>query len=181
MIALQNSAASSQDILDLIDKVTKISALVIGGAWAYQNYLRGRTFKKRLELRISGREIPIKDARLLSGTALIKNVGLSKFPIEQRGTGILLISLKAPAPSQGSAKMLEEEIGVSEVFTDHAWIEPGETISEDFLVRLPADDERVAMKLDLRVVAAGIEWNAKCIATTANSVRTTQGCGQTGE
>lgn len=181
MIALQNPTTSSPAILDVIDKVTKIAALLVGGAWTYLNYLRGRTFKKRLELRISGKEIQNGDARFLSGTALIKNVGLSKFPIEQRGTGILLSSLKAPAPSQYAALMLEEEIGASEVFTDHAWIEPGETISEDFLVRLPADDERVATKLDLRVVAAGIEWNAKCIATTVNDDRAAQGCGQTFE
>ena len=35
-----------------------------------------------------------------------------------------------------------------------------------------------AMKLDLRVVAAGIEWNAKCIAAKVDEGRTTQGCGQ---
>jgi hypothetical protein len=33
--------------LDVIDKLVKIAAVMIGALWAYLNYVRGRTFKKR--------------------------------------------------------------------------------------------------------------------------------------
>jgi hypothetical protein len=157
----QASALSS--VLDVVDKVTKILALLIGGGWAYLNYVRGRTFNKRLELKISGKRAQKKGVTLLSGTAQIKNVGLSKFPIEQKGTAILFFDLKPSASVKRLAETAEERVGVREVFKDHAWIEPGETIEDNFLVQLPEDEERLAVKLDLRVVAAHIEWNANCI------------------
>jgi len=156
-------ASPLPSILDIIDKVTKIVALLIGGAWAYLNYVRGRTFKKRLELKISAKQVQSKAGLLLSGAAQIKNVGLSKFPIEQKGTAILFFDLKASAPVKQLVEAIEVSAGVREVFKDHAWIEPGETIAEDFLLQLPEDEDRLAMKLELRVVAAHIEWNANCI------------------
>jgi len=156
-------ASPLSSVLDIVDKVTKVVALLIGGAWAYLNYVRGRTFKKRLELKISAKEVRSKAGLLLSGAAQIKNVGLSKFPIEQKGTAILFFDLRPSAPTDQPTEPTEENVGVREVFKDHAWIEPGETIAEDFLLQIPENKERLAMKLDLRVVAAHIEWNANCI------------------
>ncbi|MFZ1005665.1 MAG: hypothetical protein WAN65_02435 [Candidatus Sulfotelmatobacter sp.] len=156
-------ASSLSSLLDIVDKVTKVAAVLIGSAWTYLNYVRGRTFKKRLELTISARELKGRAALLLSGCAQMKNVGLSKFPIEQKGTAILFYELKPSGVTDQPAEPAEESVGIREVFKDHAWIEPGETIAEDFLLEVPENKERLAMKLDLRVVAAHIEWNANCI------------------
>jgi hypothetical protein len=150
-------------VLDIVDKVTKIGAVFIGGGWAYLNLARGRTFVKRLEARIVGKQVQSKGVPLLSGTAQIKNVGLSRFPIQQKGTAILVFDLKPSASANQLAETVEASAGIREVFKDHAWIEPGETIAEDFLLQLPENEERLAMKLVLRVVAAHIEWNANCV------------------
>jgi hypothetical protein len=149
--------------LDLIDKAVKILAVAIGAGWTYLNYVRGRTFKKRLEPKISGRKVDGKGISFLSGSAQIKNVGLSKFPIEQRGTAILVFDLKPSTAVKQPTAMVEERTTVRSVFKDHGWIEPGETIEESFLLQLPENEQRVAIKLELRVVAAYIEWNANCI------------------
>ena len=92
-------ASPLSSVLDIVDKVTKVVALLIGGAWAYLNYVRGRTFKKRLELKISAKEVRSNAGLLLSGAAQIKNVGLSKFPIEQKGTAILFFDLRPSTPT----------------------------------------------------------------------------------
>src|ERR1700683_1384896 len=97
-------------LLDVIDKVTKIAALLIGGGWVYLNYRRGRTFEKRLELKISGKEIEGKGEPLLSGSAQIKNVGLSKFPIQQKGTAILVFDLKPSPPAKQPVEAAEEQV-----------------------------------------------------------------------
>jgi hypothetical protein len=149
--------------LDIVDKATKIAALFIAGAWGYLNYVRGRTFEKRLELKISAKEVKSKTGLLLSGNAQMKNVGLSKFPVEQKGTAILVYDLKASGVTDRLTEPIEDSIGVREVFKDHAWIEPGETVAEDFILEVPQNKERLAIKLDLRVVAAHIEWNANGI------------------
>lgn len=158
--------------LDIIDKATKIVALLIGGAWAYLNYVRGRTFKKRLELKISAKQLRSKAGPLLSGAVQMKNVGLSKFPIQQKGTAIIFSDLRPSPGATRPTEMTEEVVGVREVFKDHAWIEPGETIGEDFLLQLPESEDRIAMKLELRVVAAHIEWNANCIVEIPDDEKT---------
>lgn len=149
--------------LDIIDKSTKVAAVIIGAAWGYVNYIRGRTFKKRLELNISARKLKGKTGLLLSGNAQMKNVGLSKFPVEQKGTAIVIYDLKESHVGDGLTEPAKEIIGVLEVFKDHAWIEPGETVAEEFIVEIAENSERIALKLDLRVVAAHIEWNTNCI------------------
>ncbi|HEY3971480.1 MAG TPA: hypothetical protein VGM18_00665 [Candidatus Sulfotelmatobacter sp.] len=157
------SASLLSSILDVVDKVTKILAVVIGGGWAYLNYLRGRTFRKRLELKISGKPIWCRGVLFLSGSAQIKNVGLSKFSIEQRGTAISVSDL-IPVPAvKNPVDASEELVKVRSVYKNHGWIEPGETIEESFLLQLPEDELRAAVKLELRVVAAHIEWNANSI------------------
>src|ERR1700675_1127674 len=89
--------------LDVVDKVIKILAVVIGGAWAYLNYVRGRTYKKRLETNVSGEWFENKGLSFLSGSAHLKNVGLSKFPIEQKGTAILVYDLQSSTTSKPAA------------------------------------------------------------------------------
>jgi len=160
---LPEQASRVNTALDIIDKVTKIAAVFIGGAWAYLNYIRGRTYKKRLEVSISGEWLHSDGVSFLSGAAQLKNVGLSKVPIEQKGTAIVVYELRPSASTKSTADVIEERVKVRSVFKDHAWIEPGEPINEAFLLQLGLSKERVAMKLELRVVAANIEWNANCI------------------
>jgi hypothetical protein len=154
-------------VLDITDKVVKILAVAIGGGWTYLNYVRGRTFKKRLEPKISGSKIDSNGISFLSGSAQIKNVGLSKFPIEQRGTAILIFDLQPSVSVTQPTAMVEVRTAVRSVFKNHGWIEPGETIEESFLLQLPEKEQRVALKLELRVVAAHIEWNANCVVGTS--------------
>jgi len=155
--------------LDVIDKATKILAVVIGGAWAYVNYVRGRTYKKRLEAGICAEWFESNGTSLLSGSAHLKNVGLSKFPIEQKGTAILLYELRPSASKDRMTGVIADLVGVRSVFEDHGWIEPGETIEESFLLQLGESRGCIGIKLALRVVAAHIEWNANCILKPVSS------------
>lgn len=117
--------------------------------WAYLNYVRGRTFKKRLELKICGKTLLCDAALLLSGSAELKNVGLSKVAIEQRGTAILIYDLKAASLlEQEPINAVEEGTLALSVFENHGWIEPGETIQQSFLLQLPEAQERIGIKLN---------------------------------
>ena len=73
-------------------QVVKIIAVILGGIWTYLNYVRGRTFKRRLEPKILGkisRGVRV-DTWMVSGIAQAKNVGLSKVDIEASGTAIVI-------------------------------------------------------------------------------------------
>ncbi len=156
------SAASAEPsqlsaVLDVIDKVIKILAVLIGGGWAYLNYRRGRTFKRRLEPSISGKTIRRDRKLFLSGLAQLKNVGLSKVVIEQEGTAIEVIGLR-PLGASGDT-IMRDELAVLPVFESHGWIEPGEPIQESFFLPVPSGDDLAAIQLRLRIVSKGIEWN----------------------
>jgi hypothetical protein len=168
--------------LDVIDKLVKIAAVMIGALWAYLNYVRGRTFKKRLELTICGKTLRRGAGLLLSGSAELKNVGLSKVAIEQRGTAILIYDLKAASSLQKEPiNAVEERTLVLSVFENHGWIEPGETIQQSFLLQLPETQERIGIKLELRIVAAYIEWNANSIVELGDAKAPAEQAGRDSE
>jgi hypothetical protein len=181
-IAQKTPSSSLSTTLDVLDKVVKILAVIIGSAWAYLNYRRGRTFSHRLEPEISGKIFRYRNAWVLSGVAKVKNLGLSKVSIEQRGTAIIIDDLVLKTSQEESPKLETEEIsnGVLEVFKAHGWIEPGEPIEESFLFALPLQSDRVAVRVELRIVSEDIEWNADSIAELPQQPQEDTELGQLG-
>ena len=159
--------SSLSAVLDIVDKVVKVAAVLIAAAWGYLNYRRGRTFKRRLEPRISGKIIFSNGAWLLCGEAELKNVGLSVVTIEQKGTAIVVDDLAVASDGAGSSRVASERVAVLEVFKAHGWIEPGESIKQSFLNTLPSRADRVAARLRLRVVSHNTEWNDDSVAEIA--------------
>jgi hypothetical protein len=159
-------AASSalSTVLDVVDKVVKVVAVLIAGLWGYLNYRRGRTFERRLEPRISGKVFRSHEAWLLCGLAQLKNIGLSKVTIEQKGTAMVIDDLLLVKDPTGAPRVESERIAVLEVFKAHGWIEPGELTEKSFLHALPERANRAAVRLRLRIVSSGIEWNDDTIA-----------------
>ena len=94
--------------------------------------------------------------------AQIRNVGLSKVTIEQRGTAIEVLAVvsdsKGKQPTLGT-----QDVAVLSVFEVHGWIEPGEVVEESFLVPVPEHPETVAFRLRLRIVSEHIEWNCDSV------------------
>lgn len=165
MWALPSNDAPSHlsTTLDVIDKLTKILAVLIAWAWAYLSYVRGRTFKRRLEPNVSGKTIHTKGMVFLSGVAQLKNVGLSRVGINQRGTAITIAALVLEETEGSPAQLTETEVKVRSVFESHGWIEPGEQIQESFLTLVPEDRRYIALHVQLRIVSKGIEWNGDSI------------------
>jgi hypothetical protein len=163
--AVASQSKHLSDVLDIIDKATKIIALFIGACWAYLNYRRGRTFKRRLEPTVTGKTIRSKGVLLLSGVAQVKNVGLSKVTIEQRGTAIEVLAVVSHSKGQ-ELTLGTKDVDVLSVFEAHGWIEPGEVVEESFLVPVPEHPEMVAFRLRLRIVSEHIEWNCDSVVET---------------
>jgi hypothetical protein len=156
--------ASFSAILDIVDKAVKVAAVLIAAAWGYLNYRRGRTFKRRLEPRISGKIFCRDGTWLLCGEAELKNVGLSVVTIEQKGTAIIVDDCLVVTDAGGSPRVTQERVAVLEVFKAHGWIEPGESIKQSFLNALPSRANRVAARLRVRVVSHKTEWNDDSVA-----------------
>jgi hypothetical protein len=141
--------------LDVADKVVKTVALGVGAWWAVMNFKKSRTYTPRLEPSVSG-EVFSKDGQTyLLIKCQIKNVGQSVYKIIETGTGCEVITL-----SKGG----RNRISVLRPFRKkHGWIEPGEQISDPFVLRIPDPKTFIALQLDLRIISDGIEWNGSSI------------------
>lgn len=156
--------SSLSTTLDIIDKVVKVAAVFIAAAWGYLNYRRGRTFKRRLEPKISGKIFLSNGTWILTGVAQLKNVGLSVVTIEQKGTAIVIDDLLVVTDAGKPARIASDNVAVLEVFKSHGWIEPGEPIEQSFLITLPERANRVGARMRLGIVSHGIEWNDDTVA-----------------
>jgi hypothetical protein len=159
--------------LDIVDIALKGLGLVVGAAWTVLTYLRGRTFKRRLEPVILGSIYSSRGAVCLSITAKLKNVGLTKIPITQRGTGIRILTYQAEPGTSGAID--PTHIATLEVFRQHDWIEPGEQIEDSSVYLLPSTAARIqAVHLSLSVVSRtrkskpDIVWNGDAVIPLAD-------------
>jgi len=143
----------------ITDLSWKIAVGIAAASWTILNYLRGRTFRRRLELKVSGEIFEKTGIHFLSVVTTAKNVGLSKVRVFQKGTWVRLVRLRSKQKS--SALQLPEEIflGTAPIFKRHDWIEPGEEVNDILFVQLPERiPEDVAISLSLRVKSTEWRW-----------------------
>jgi hypothetical protein len=161
---VQSWLKSAAPVLEFAHTFAETAALVLAGVWAYYKFFRGRTFRPRLELTVSGTIRQTGTSAELLALAQIKNVGLSKLVVSQAGTALVILR-SLPITEETGPLVPWEQVSVLPVFEKHAWIEPAETITDQQLLQL-SFAESTAIKLDLRVVASKIEWNHVSIVPT---------------
>lgn len=149
-----------KDIVGLTEQVMTILAIVLGGAWAYFNFIKGRVYHPRLEPRVSAVLKPSPNFKHVLINAEVKNVGLSNVPIQKEGTGIRLLALTQEnyVTTGWEIDWEDHHLVTLSVFESHGWIEPGETIREQRLIPL-REEGLLALRVELRIVSKGIEWN----------------------
>lgn len=148
-------------ILDNIKTVAETVGILFGGVWGYYKFFKGRTFKSRLELTVTGNAWTTKHETYATACVQLKNVGLSRVVITQRGSALQFHSALNNVENAADVVNWNREITLA-VFEKHGWIEPGESISDQAMIVL-TNNEYQALKLSVRLVAGGIEWNSLAI------------------
>jgi hypothetical protein len=151
-----SSLDNVKSLVDIIGTSVTAAAVIIGGVWAYFKFVKGRTYRPRLEPGLSGEWRLVDGKRLLQARITAKNIGASKFTLLQEGTG-LRISVLAPDQSPAPALADWKRLTVFEVLREHQWIEPGETVSDDLLLDL-GTSEPVATLFEARLVCRWSRW-----------------------
>jgi hypothetical protein len=146
---------------DICQSFVTIVAIIVGAAWAYFHFFKGRTYKQRLEPEVSGEVVTRNGVGHLLATLSLKNLGLSRVAIRQRGSGLLLSSYNQPVRTAHVRIAPWAAQALFPVFEDHTWIEPGEAINDQQLIVLSGNEHITAFQLRLRIVASGVEWNAR--------------------
>jgi hypothetical protein len=150
--------------LDHAKTIAEILAIVIGGIWAYYKFFKGRTFNKRLELGVSAIRWKEGNFTLIRAQVQVKNVGLSRFDLRQRGTALrALVQGRSVANNPWKMEWDEEKPLTVDVFEKHEWIEPGETIADQAVLVFPTLPA-LSVRLEFRMVSQArwrrIHWNA---------------------
>jgi hypothetical protein len=153
--AIQEPVASNgvRGAIETAKNVAEIAAILGGALWTYINYFRGRVYKHRLESILTC-EIQSDGVRkYLAADVQIKNVGLSKIPLCQSGTALVLSRSIPLSQIRVPAEVIwtnTEDSSAFPVLTTNVLIEPGESISDQVMIQLPTMLP-FAYKLELRI------------------------------
>lgn len=147
--------------IETLKNIFEIAAIIVGGAWTYLNFFRGRTFKSRLEPSIECRaEEGGGNRHYLIVCMTLKCVGLAKVPIDQYGSG-LIVYMEVPrdnADIQGPTEARwSKTYWVIDVFKNHGWIESEEIVHEQVMIELPKQ-HAPAYKLKLKINSKKVTW-----------------------
>lgn len=154
--------SSIPTILDSLEKLFTIIGILAAGTWTYFNFFKGRTYRLRLEPKIFGQFFSNNGRNYLISTIQLKNVGLSKIKIQQKGSGLRILSFRGVEHATDVKNADWQDVKTFSIFEDQQWIEPGETVEEQKLFSMP-ESKYEAFQLVMRMPSGGIVWMAKAI------------------
>ena len=144
------------NLVDIIEKLAKISAIIIGGAWIYFKTIRGRAFIPRLQPQVAGNLILNNNHHYLFVKAQVENVGSSIARIKEKGTALKIETLQAFGDIDSVMDLAVENETAFPIFNiakgKSIEIEPSTTIYYEELIEVPKD-KNDAFRLELRVSA----------------------------
>lgn len=157
-------------LLDNADKIIRIAATILAGIWAYFKFVRGRIYRPRLEPSVSGKSFWRDQKHYLIISTRLKNVGSSKISIDKETSGVRVFLCDAFTQTTPPDEAEWVRVATFPVFEQHGWIESSELIEDQRLVVLPPN--QIAAKLELRIVAKGINWYARTILQLTDVIDT---------
>jgi hypothetical protein len=164
MFAEPQSHALISFLVETVKNACEILAILVGSAWTYLNYFRGRTYKPRLECSVETSIEKHTGRSFLHVATKVRNIGSSRIPIEPKGTALLIysVTMQGPIASFPTQVKWADPVAAFDVFSGKKWVESSETITESFMVALPRGGA-VTHKITLKVVSGKIWWTAENI------------------
>jgi hypothetical protein len=154
---------SLQELADLLKNLVTTLAIVLSGVWAYFKYAKGRTFRERLDVHVAGTVEANGAAPLLTVSSKVANVGLSEVRLDRDGCGLRVFVCDEITPAESMAAELEwRRVGTFDVLAEHHWVEPGEALTDQIVVALPAGARAVRLQLSI-VSKKNKLWSATSI------------------
>jgi hypothetical protein len=165
------------DWVDAALHAVQIAALVVGAAWAYYKFVRGRIFHRRAEVTLEASLLDVESSRAIRARATLKNTGSADIPFLAKG--LKISSLREGDVNDKGHPQWREMVTVP-VFADHGWIESQETISDETLVPIGegAETNVLAYRVNCRVIgeherrfvrgakSGGIRWTSNVVVPT---------------
>jgi hypothetical protein len=119
-------------IADCVSGFATAAAVLAGGLWAYFKFIKGRTFRPRLAVKLAGEWRRLGDADVLLVRVTVANIGGAKMALNQWGSG--LETFFPTDDREDGTVTWEQNGGLFKVLKEHQWIEPGETVFDEVLL-----------------------------------------------
>jgi hypothetical protein len=151
--------------------IVQTTAILVGAAWAYFKFVRGRTFAHRTELGVKGELLTSEARSAIRAQVTLRNTGASDIPLR---VAVVYVYAVGPSDWRHGSSPSWQKVGVAKVLANHAAIEAQESISEEALVPLPdqAAEEPLAYRLELQVydqrkAGGATQWSSQSIVPGA--------------
>jgi hypothetical protein len=132
--------------------IVQIFAVVLGAAWAYFKFVRGRTFAERLEVSVDAEPFRKGKTSALRIKATMVNTGARIVQFEKDVKVVYVHGVAPEDTAPGVSVDWGQKLVLARVFDDHEWIEAQETISDEVLVTVPS--RRLIYQLRLIVASS---------------------------
>lgn len=156
----------SRGAADTVYRMIASIAIIVGGSFAYFQFVAGRTLQKRLELTVSGSVEHAQGFVYLSVDAVARNIGNSRVAIEGERNLLEVAghNLCAAEPVTEARQADWHKVSGWPVMAHTEALEPQEQATESLLLQIPevsAEDPYKAFMLTLYVFAGGGQiWEA---------------------
>ena len=146
------------DWVGAVLNIVQIAAIVIGAAWAYYKFVRGRTFHRRAEVNVDATLLASDSERAISAHATLQNTGGAKIPLRVKALKVRSFR-RGDLDEKGRPRW--QDVATVPMFEDHAWIESQETIADEVLVPLASEEAAGVDVLAYRVTGLVYEERRK--------------------
>jgi hypothetical protein len=120
-----------------VQNVVQVVAIVVGAGWAYYKFVRGRTFHRRAEVSLDASLLAAGATVAILARATLQNTGGADIPLRLKAVKVRAFR-RGDIDDRGRPQW--RDVVAAPVFDDHRWLESQETISDDVLVPLRAED-----------------------------------------
>jgi hypothetical protein len=167
------------DISQPVQQITQTAAIVLGAAWGYAKFVRGRTFRPRGKLDVEATLDHLRSDPYLIVSVSMKNEGLGRIRLARDMSLIRVDALPSHEWTPGANARWHEDkpIMITAIFHKHEWIEPGELIADQVLLPLPREKPpavayqvRAWVRVPRRGRKTGIAWSANAVIPMTSSV-----------
>jgi hypothetical protein len=132
--------------------VVEILAIIVGGFWTYFLFFKGRTFKHRIETSVNAAIEFRHGKHYLVVHSELKNIGSSRVKLDREESGIAIYPGEPKGLGAAEVSTVSwHSRAMFDVFSNHEWIEPTETIRDALVLELP-EKPLPLYKVELRTV-----------------------------
>lgn len=121
------------------------AAILVGGAWAYFKFARGRTFAYRGQLAVTGELVREEGACGLLAHVRFENTGAAQIQLSDTVKVLRAYATTGPQWRAGRNVNWGEQLILAQIFTAHGWVEAQEPIDEDVLIPVPEEMDGAAV------------------------------------